>query len=158
MKVISVWQPWATLLIQGFKKFETRTWQAPTSVIGTRIGIAATKQIKQEQIVALMGQEFQHAYSQTGLSALTELPRGCILGTALLRSSEIMTAESMAAVTETERTFGYWTPGRFAWLLEDLAPYDQPIFARGGQGIWLFNDQAQSPADQERPANARVDL
>ena len=155
MKIISIWQPWATLLLHGLKLYETRGWPAPSSLIGQRIGIASTKQLKPEQLAAVATPRFQSVYATTGLPPLTELPRGCILGTALLRSSEIMTAESMAAVTATERLFGYWTLDRYAWRLDEPVLFGEPIRARGGQGFWNFDHEAQGPAVQGGEADAR---
>ncbi len=35
-----------------------------------------------------------------------------------------------------ELPFGDYRPGRWAWLLEDIRPLDEPIPARGHQGLW----------------------
>ena len=35
-----------------------------------------------------------------------------------------------------ERPFGDFTPGRFAWLLEDIVALPEPIPAKGHQGLW----------------------
>ncbi len=43
--------------------------------------------------------------------------------------------------------FGDFTPGRFAWLLEDVKPVDPPIPARGHQGLWPYKDAY--PAKEE---------
>ena len=34
--------------------------------------------------------------------------------------------------------FGDFTPGRYAWLLEDVERVDPPVAARGGQRIWTW--------------------
>ncbi|WP_148133944.1 ASCH domain-containing protein [Candidatus Formimonas warabiya] len=33
----TLWQPWASLIAEGYKKIETRSWKAPEKVIGQRI-------------------------------------------------------------------------------------------------------------------------
>jgi hypothetical protein len=43
MKALSIWQPWASLILSGEKKIETRSWPVPYSIRGTRIAIAGTK-------------------------------------------------------------------------------------------------------------------
>lgn len=163
MKIISIWQPWASLVVQGHKFFETRSWAAPRSLIGQRIGIAATKSIKPEQIAAYNDEEFQQFYSETGLPELSDLPRGAILGTALLHSCELMTEEFMDDVTDEEKAFGVWSSGRYAWRLREPVCFETPVIAKGAQGVWTFdphnvilqNVKARLRPDQERTENIR---
>lgn len=37
---------------------------------------------------------------------------------------------------EDQRHLGDFTPGRYAWLLDDIAPFDEPVPARGYQRLW----------------------
>jgi len=37
---------------------------------------------------------------------------------------------------KTERAFGDYSPGRWAWLLADVKPLTTPIPARGALGLW----------------------
>lgn len=142
MRVISIWQPWASLAVEGHKLFETRSFSAPKGLIGQRIGIAATKNILPAQIAAYDDETFQQFYSETGLPELMDLPRGCILGTAILQASELMTEEFMNDVTEEEQIFGVWAEGRYAWRLRDPQAFKTPIIARGAQGFWEFDKHA----------------
>lgn len=41
MPALTLWQPWASLIAEGVKVIETRSWAAPTSLIGERIAIHA---------------------------------------------------------------------------------------------------------------------
>lgn len=41
MKALTIWQPWASLIIAGAKPFEFRDWPAPRWIIGQRIVIHA---------------------------------------------------------------------------------------------------------------------
>lgn len=150
MKIISVWQPWASLLIHRHKLFETRGWPAPPSVVGQTIGIAATKNIKPEQIAAYEDPDFQQFYSETGLPELMDLPRGSILGTVQLHSCEVMTEEFMEDVTEEEKMFGWWIPGRYAWRVREPKPFKYPVIARGAQGLWSWNEHGALPVDQDQ--------
>lgn len=43
MRVLPIWQPWASLVAVGAKRVETRHWAAPPNLIGQRIAIYATK-------------------------------------------------------------------------------------------------------------------
>lgn len=41
MKALTIWQPWASLIVAGAKPFEFRGWSMPRSMIGQRIVIHA---------------------------------------------------------------------------------------------------------------------
>lgn len=41
LKVLTVWQPWASLIAIGAKPFEFRSWTPPKSLVGQRIAIHA---------------------------------------------------------------------------------------------------------------------
>jgi len=139
MKVISIWQPWASLIVHGHKVIETRGWPAPKSVIGQRIGIAATKTVKPEQRVHYLDPNFQRYYRQTGLPELDELPKGCILGTVELFDCEPIGADFTDDITSEEEAFGWFTPGRYAWRVRRPMPFPHPVVARGAQGIWEWD-------------------
>lgn len=138
VKVISIWQPFASLIIEGHKFVETRGWAAPRSIIKSTIGIAATKVITPDQRAAVQDPLFARYYAETGLPSLDALPRGAILGTVYLNSCDLIDDETMEDVTEEERAFGWWTPGRYAWRLRYPQKYKYPISARGAQGVWDY--------------------
>lgn len=139
VKVISIWNPYAVLIVQGHKMVETRSWPAPKSLIGQRIGIASTKALKPEQRALWSDPFFMRYYNETGLPSLEELPNGAIVGTAILHSCEEMTEEDLEDVTEEEQLYGHWDVGRFAWRLRRPEPFVKPIFTRGFQGIWDYD-------------------
>lgn len=136
MKVISIWQPYASLLVHGFKFFETRTWPAPRAVIGQRIGIAATKAITPAQRDAFNDPVFAYYYEQSGLPPLEELPRGHLLGTALLHSVDLITEDLLDDITQEEQAFGWFEPGGYAWRMRYPNLFDQPVVITGKQGIF----------------------
>lgn len=139
MKVISIWQPYANLIVQGFKVFETRTWAAPQSVIGQTIGIASTKTLNREQKALYEDSEFQRFYELTGHPDLKDLPFGYLLGTVTLDSVHLMTEEFMEDVSEEEKTYGWWVEGSYAWSVTNPVALKQPIVIRGAQGIYEWN-------------------
>jgi hypothetical protein len=136
MKVISIWQPWATLIVHGFKFFETRTWAPPRSVLGKEIGIAATKSLLPAQIAAYNDPEFQFFYKDLGLPPLDELPRGYLLGTATLDSYEVVTPDFLDDITREERAYGWFKEGGFAWRMLKPKLLEHPIPIKGAQGLY----------------------
>ncbi len=136
MKALSVWQPWASLIVSGKKKIETRPWPAPYSIRGQRIAIVSTKVIRADQRKASEEPSFQAHYADAGLPPLNELPMGCVLGTVVVETCREIDSELMEELDENEEAFGWYRPGRFAWLLREPELFDRPVPARGGQGAW----------------------
>jgi hypothetical protein len=149
MKSISVWNPFATLLVKGFKVFETRSWPPPASLIGQRIGIASTKTIRPEQRAYLSDENFQAYYDRLGLpGSIEEMSNGYMLGTVQLDSFEIMTEEFMEDVSGEEQMYGHWAVGNYAWRVIKPKEFAHPIPVRGAQGIYdwkgIDDDQPQT--------------
>lgn len=136
MKALSIWQPWASLIISGEKKIETRSWPAPYSIRGTRIAIASTKTILPDQRQAVAEEDFRMHYAETGLPAMADLPMGCVLGSVVVEGCREIDSEFMQELDGQEEAFGWYGPGRFAWFLKDPEPLDRPVVVRGGQGLW----------------------
>lgn len=154
MKVLSLWQPYASLAIWGNKRIETRSWEAPDWIIGERLGIASTKQIKSEQRELFDHPDFQKHYQRTKLPTLDDLPHGYLLGVVRVESCKRMTPADMKRVSDRELFFGDWWPGRYAWRLRVIKVYGEPIPVKGGQKIWNYNEsfEATGGADQTRAA------
>lgn len=136
MKCISIWQPFASLIVKGCKVFETRGWAAPASLIGERIGIAATKNIVPGQRAHCADPTFKRYYEGLGIPAWEDLPRGVLLGTVILDSVELMTDEFMEEVSDEEKAYGWWAVGSYAWRLRDPKELPYPVPIRGGQGLF----------------------
>jgi hypothetical protein len=149
MKAITLWQPWASLIAVGAKKVETRSW--PTSYRG-RIAIhAATRSINsvikelfplwqwsyapdyQEKIQ--FEQAVNAALKESSLS-LYKLPTGVIVATADLIGCQEIYESTYLKQTKQELMFGNWTPGRYAWQLANICQVEDPIPAKGKQGLW----------------------
>jgi len=112
MKAISVWQPWALLLVHGLKKIETRSWL--TKYRGPLLIHAALKELP-------------------GLGILN-LPRGGIIGTVdLIDCQEI---NLFNQPSETERQYGDYKPGRFMWITENPKAFKKIIPYKGNQRIF----------------------
>ena len=154
MKVISLWQPWASLIVHGLKSIETRGY--PTNVRG-RVAIHATKSegagdrswiIQDEHFVeAFRAINQRTSPPQTSSGKLYDaLPRGAIIGTAELYDCvrvetlyEILPAGLKFNISNEEYAFGNYEPGRFGWLLRDPLLFKTPIAAKGKQGWWEYD-------------------
>lgn len=136
MKVISIWQPFASLIVKGCKVFETRSWAAPASIIGMNIGIASTKVITAGQRAHCADEDFKEFYDALGLPSFEKLPLGYLLGTVRVDSVELMTPEFMDEVSNEEKAYGWWSEGYYAWRLTDPVEFTHPIPIKGAQGLY----------------------
>lgn len=135
--VISLWQPYATLIFRRRKKNETRPagTPLPNRYVGVPVGIAATASFPP---LKLMSEELHElCMDEFGCSYNYSLPLGCILGTVIF-DRRVPTTEMLPA-DDDDRICGDWRPGRFAWPIMSVAPFVAPISAKGKQG-WWFHD------------------
>lgn len=134
MKTISLWQPWATLVALGVKRYETRSW--PTNYRGPLAIHAAKRPAK--PVEWPFG--IRTALKESGFGWDGEgLPYGCIVCTVEL-VNVVRTETMFLPSTSRERWFGDYTPGRFAWRLANVQPVDN-IPTRGSQGFWEIPDE-----------------
>lgn len=138
MKTISIWNPFATLIMEGFKTYETRRWPASAAMVGNFIAVASTTKPRPDQRRQFETIEFLHHYAQTELPPIEELCHGCVLGIVVLEEVLEMTEELIEAVGPRERAFGYWTPGNYAWRLRSPHWFRTPIPVKGKQGFYSW--------------------
>lgn len=141
---ISLWQPWASLVMCGAKKIETRSWPVPPRIFATnpfsdgsvRVLIHAAKTRK---YLDTAGSYFVRKHYPEGIHC----PAGAILGEVCLKRCIFITEEFAASLTPQERALGDYTPGRYAWVLDrpDVIP---PHPYRGRQG-WFWVQQEELP-------------
>jgi len=137
MKALTLTQPWATLVAIGAKRIETRVWRS--SYRGP-LAIHAAKGFPRS------ARDFHYAMvsQQFGID-IGELPLGCVIATARLTDCVPMESEiCLPGVfedypeldTPQERSFGDFSVGRWAWILEDVQQLSQPIPAKGALSLW----------------------
>jgi hypothetical protein len=156
MKAISLWRPWAQLLVHGEKRIETRHWD--TKIRGT-IAIHASKNwdtalravCKREPFFSALRRIYAHLSATDFLEMLNagELPTG-IIGTVDLievlptdfltqrAGQEILLPDhpSHWPITREELAFGDHSTGRFGWLCANPHPLTTPQPYRGNQGFF----------------------
>jgi|LGOV01.1.fsa_nt_gb hypothetical protein len=140
MKAITIWQPWAHLIIRGEKTIETRSWS--TRVRGT-IAIHAAKKDCLKNINALSQKEkdfFYNAQKYNDYNNEICFPLGVIIGTIDLvgcqKIEELLVTEY---ATVKEKMLGDWSENRYGWILEKPCLFEKPIPYNGHQGFWNWN-------------------
>lgn len=126
MKVLTIKQPWATLIMQGDKRFEFRSWQ--TKYRGDLL-IHAGNGIDKEAMKRLV------KYLPD------EIPLGKILGKVTLvdcirmcpEFKEILLKENSDIYTKSSFS------ENFAWQVENVQVFDEPIEAKGHLSLWEYD-------------------
>lgn len=133
MRAITLWQPWASAIVLGLKRHETRTW--PTSYRGTLAihsakrdppGLCDDPAIRAlvRDVCDLLGLRHEARY----------LPRGCVVAVAELTGCN---EAGSIEVDPIERRWGDYSAGRFVWSLTDIRPLRDPVRCDGRQRLWL---------------------
>lgn len=131
IRALSVWQPWASLIILGKKKIETRSWKTayrgPLLIHAAKATAAVKALCHQEPYRSMLAEIDSES-----------LPTGCILGQVTL--SEIWTTtEAIRALSDRdgrEIQVGDYGPGRFGWVFTNPQPLKTPLPWRGERGLF----------------------
>jgi hypothetical protein len=152
MKVISLLQPWATLVVMGAKKIETRSWN--TKYRGEILIHASAGKKK-------IGRDAAELASKLGIKkpAFDDLPFGAIIGKVDLsdtaptwqisdylqnyHSPLTRFREWNIDDWEKEIPFGDYALNRYGWLLKNAIQFAKPIPCKGSLSIWNFEDVFQ---------------
>jgi hypothetical protein len=137
LKALSVLQPWATLLLAGAKRFETRGWhtahRGPLAVhAGRRLSRAARALCRREPVAGLL--------RRAGCLDPDRLPRGVVLGTVELVGCTRVEDLEPGVLTDAERALGDFRPGRWAWELRNPCLLAVPLAAHGWLGVFTLPD------------------
>ena len=127
MKVLTIKQPWATLIVEGYKRFEFRSWK--TNYRGD-ILIHAGKWIDKE------------AMERLKKYLPDEIPIGKIIGKATLTDCVPM-SKDFADMLSKENNYIYTTHSfsrNYGFKLENVEKLDNPIEIRGQLGLWNYNN------------------
>ncbi len=140
MKVLSLTQPYATLMDLDLKRIETRSWA--TRYRGP-LAIHAAKGFPRWARELTYQKPFCTVLLQHDLR-LVDLPLGAILCVVEVVDCVSTDTPDLDAVlryrgAEHERAFGDYASGRFMWITEHLRRLPDPIQARGSLGLWDYD-------------------
>ena len=131
MKVVSIIEPWASLIKEKVKYIETRSWK--TNYRGKLYIHASLKKVPKKDerinnlITLLKDKDFKY---------------GHIIAEATLVDCIYMDEEFISKIKKNNQEYicGEYSIGRYAWVLEDIKELSKPIPAKGSLGIWNYND------------------
>ena len=127
MKVLTIKEPWATLIIEGYKKYEFRSWK--TKYRG-KILIHAGMSVEKDMLERF--KEYDLSYS-----------KGAIIGEAEIVDCILVDKEFDKKLRKINKTV-YGKSNHvetYAWKLENVVKYDEPIYIKGQLGLWNYNKE-----------------
>ena len=146
IKAISLWQPWATAVIDGVKEIETRTHDRFKSLVGQRVWIHAAKKVdpnwvemwREAGVCETVIERFQGMVKEG-------LPAGALLGTVKVSRGkwvESFPAEHPWWVDNMSEHACCDVRGKYCMELVEPSMLVRPISERGRQGIWTPEQEA----------------
>jgi hypothetical protein len=165
MYALALTPPWGTLIAIGAKRIETRSWALPSAASGVPLAIHQAKGLprgfSEADLAELCASRpFAEALAAVGITSAAQLPRGCIVAVATpvdcvpTQNPAVAAAPGQPWFTgrrpgvgqhyyevpprpdSAELSFGDYAPGRYAWLLADIAALAAPVPCRGYQRLW----------------------
>lgn len=137
MRAFTVYQPWAAAIVAGIKQYETRPRR--TNIRG-RVAVHAGKAGLNRATKGLSCSEFWELLGAVG--GKTDWPLGVVVGT--VEIIDCVPVEDVAdGLTAQEKALGDYSPGRWAWVLENPVMFDTPIPAKGKQGWWNWEGNGE---------------
>jgi len=124
MKALTIKNPWATLIVDGYKKYEFRSWK--TNYRG-KILIHAGLSLEKDML---------NRFKDYNLDCIT----GAIIGEADIVDCILVDDE----FNNKLRNIDPIVYGRsnhvetYAWQLENVKKYDAPIYIKGKLGLWNY--------------------
>ena len=124
MKVLTIKEPWATLIIKGYKKYEFRSWK--TKYRG-KILIHAGLSIDKNNVSKFNNYNLE--YSQ-----------GQIIGEVKLVDCILVDESLQKELQEKDiLVYGNNNIGKYAWKLENVVKYEKKEKIKGKLGLWNYD-------------------
>lgn len=137
MQALSLWAPWGSLMADGRKKIETRSWRPPLLFLNKKVAIHQTMHVD------------KYACEDFGYDWRT-IPRGCIVAIGEFNKWEQFDAQYKQRMMEAwinrgdeEGNCGDFSEGRFGWFFTLFQKLDPPFGAKGNRKIWEWDGKAR---------------
>jgi hypothetical protein len=128
--VITLYQPWATWIMRGWKTIETRTHNKFACLSHRTILIHSGMKVDNSPDVI----NNPYLSREQILYNPEEVVSGYILGSVKVQAfRSLEERNSKAALIDCKGTY------RFGLFLEDIKVFEKPILCKGEMGIWYFD-------------------
>ena len=126
MKALTIKEPWATLIIEGYKEYEFRSWK-----INYR-----------GKILIHAGMSNEKKYTEMFKDYHLDYPHGAIIGEAILVDCIPVTPELEEILYQKNPLVYHKSEHKrvYAWKLEKIIKYEKPINCKGKLGLWNYDE------------------
>lgn len=150
MKAISLWQPWASAIAVGVKRYETRSW---TTQVRGQVAIHAAKKRSPNQRAIFEGWLEDHLPIRFAFEDGLELdfdsmPFGAIVAVATIDDVQY-SGRLLPDLSEAEIALGDHGPGRFCWMLKDIRRLTRAIDCVGRQGFFNLPPDVEAKVTEQ---------
>jgi len=129
MKVISLLEPFASLIKEDVKRIETRSWK--TKYRGEIYIHASKKSIsKKDEVINKLVDYLEDKDFKYGAI----IAKGKLVDCIYMDEAFLLIIDK----NKIEKECGHYEVGRYAWVLEDVEVLDEPIYVNGQLGIWNY--------------------
>ena len=125
MKVLTIREPWASLVINGYKKYEFRSWK--TNYRGKLLIHAALGTDKD-----VISRFYDYNLDYTNGTIIGE----CDLVDCILVDKEF--SDELRMIDSNVYANSNYNE-KYAWKLENIIKYDEPIYCKGQLGLWNYD-------------------
>ena len=125
MKCLTIKQPWASLIVNGYKRYEFRSWK--TKYRG-KILIHAGMSLEKEYASKI--EEYNFEYINGAISGEAEIV-DCIL---------VDKDFDNYLKSESNIVYGNDHVGLYAWKLDNIKKYEKPIYIKGKLSLWEYKN------------------
>lgn len=150
MKCISIIQPWASLIVLGAKRFETRGWCTQHRGL---LAIHASRRFPDPAREICRDEPFRSILQAGGIRNWFDLPAGAVLGT--VRLVDCVPTKHAVLFSAQDRALGDFRRGRWAWELAQPTPLPQPIPMAGRLGVYDIRSQEAGAVRRSQESGGR---
>lgn len=125
MKCLTIKQPWASLIVNGYKSYEFRSWK--TKYRG--------------KILIHAGMSLEKEYANKVKKYDLEYIKGAIIGEAEIVDCILVDAcfdDSLRK--ENDIVYSSDHVGLYAWKLANIKKYEEPIYVKGKLSLWEYKN------------------
>lgn len=158
MRGLTLWQPMAWAVAEGWKPVENRQWPLPKNMIGQRFAVHAGMRYD-EAWAALIRDRFGIA-----VPTKAEIALGAVVAVATFRGDvdensldELGPKELFEMGMPAKLTAIHdWFSGPHGFLLSDVQQLVEPVPARGSQGLWSLPPAVENLVLERLPRTAAL--
>jgi hypothetical protein len=147
MMGLTLWQPWAAAIALGLKCVETRSWYTPYRGVLAIHGASRKIDLWKLPVNAFISWWTQEKRERDNGRMAAALTQGAVVCAA--RLIHVRRVEDGENIPNRQRCWGDYTPGRYAWTLENVVPLRKPVRCKGAQKLWTIGPELRAQIEAQ---------